>query len=75
MKIEYKPDIDVLFIRFSAAQFDRNHLINDSVIADLDADGNLIALELLDASHYVQDVETVEYRYLKPQPVTPGAED
>lgn len=70
MKIEYKADIDVLYIRFSNTEFHQNHLTNDNVIADLDKDGNIIALELLDASHYVNNVESVEYRYVTPRPTT-----
>lgn len=75
MKIEYKSDIDVIYIRFSDAKFYRNHLINDNVIADLDEQGNIIGLELLDASHYVHNVEAVEYRYLIPQSLVANTGD
>lgn len=61
MKITYDADVDVLRILFS------DHLIEESdedkpgIIIDYDKDGNVVGMEILDASKNITNPHGVEY--------------
>ncbi|MFZ4815636.1 MAG: DUF2283 domain-containing protein [Phototrophicaceae bacterium] len=71
MTIEYDPHADILYIQFSTKPFAKNRQINDMVIADLDSNGEIIRLELLDASHYVENAAEVTFRVLAESAIHP----
>ena len=50
MEISYDKRSDALYIKFQGGQFARNKKIDDLTIIDLDEKGNLLGIELLDAS-------------------------
>ena len=50
MKIEYDPEADALYIQIREAHPSDNIDIEDGVIVDIDADGHIVGLEVLDAS-------------------------
>ncbi len=50
MKIEYDRDADALYIRLREAYADDNIDIEDGVTVDVDKDGHIIGIEVLDAS-------------------------
>ncbi len=50
MKITYDKEADAMYIRFSDASFGKNKIIDDNTILDLDAEGKIIGIELLDVS-------------------------
>jgi uncharacterized protein YuzE len=50
MEITYDKEADALYIEFRKGKFAKNKKIDDFTIFDLDADGNLLGIELLDAS-------------------------
>jgi len=61
MKVTYDPDVDVLRIVFSSAPIEESDEDKPGVILDYDADGNIVGLEILDASGRVEDPKSVEY--------------
>jgi len=61
MKITYDPDVDVLRIVFSNAPIDESDEERPGVILDFDKAGNVVGMEILDASHRMENPRTVEY--------------
>lgn len=50
MKITYDPEVDALYIELRKAKPAGSMDLEDGVTADLDAEGHVIGLEVLDAS-------------------------
>jgi uncharacterized protein YuzE len=61
MKIAYDPDVDVLRIFFSNAPIAESDEEKPGIILDFDKDGNVVGMEILDASHRVENPRTIEY--------------
>lgn len=61
MKITYDPEVDVLRIVFSNAVILESDEEKPGVIIDFDKDGNVVGLEILDASHRMENPRSVEY--------------
>ena len=61
MKITYDPDVDVLRIVFSNAPIEESDEEKPGVILDFDKDGNVVGMEILDASRRMENPRTVEY--------------
>jgi len=61
VKVKYDPEVDVLRIIFSDAAIEESDESKPGVILDFDAKGNVVGLELLDASKRVEDPTSVEY--------------
>jgi len=63
MKVIYDPKTDALSVIFkeetSVAESDED---KPGVILDYDADGNLVSLEILDASSRVSDTRKIEFQ-------------
>jgi uncharacterized protein YuzE len=62
MKVKYDVAQDILRLRFSekpVAESDESK--NGSIIIDYDAEGNIIGIEILDASKNVNNPKIVEY--------------
>lgn len=51
MKIEFDKEADALYIEFSDKEFSKNEKVNDNTILDMDKEGNVIGIELLDVSN------------------------
>lgn len=49
MRISYDPDADALYIQLRAARPADSLDLEEGVTADLDADGHVVGLEVLDA--------------------------
>ena len=61
MKITYDPEVDVLRIVFSNAPIEESDEEKPGVILDFDKGGNVVGMEILDASQRMEDPKTVEY--------------
>jgi len=55
MKIQYDPEVDALYIELRDVYADRNIDIEEGVSVDLDADGHIVGLEILDASERLKE--------------------
>jgi YD repeat-containing protein len=61
MKIHYDPEVDVLRIIFSAAPIEESDEDKPGVILDYDQSGNIVGIEILDASTRVENPQAIEY--------------
>jgi uncharacterized protein YuzE len=61
MKVTYDPEVDVLRILFNSAPVEESDEDKPGVILDYDKDGNIVGLEILDASKRIENPRSVEY--------------
>ena len=61
MKVTYDPKTDTLTMVLSAVPVAESDEDKPGVILDYDGDGNLIGLEILDASRRVPDLTSMEF--------------
>jgi len=59
--VTYDPAVDVLRILLSDAPVDESDEDKPGVILDYDKDGNVIGLEILEASKRIANPRSVEY--------------
>ena len=64
MKITYDPDTDTLSIQLKEVHISESDELQDGVIADLDADGNIVGLEIFDASKRVTEPQNILFKSL-----------
>lgn len=61
MKVTYDPEVDALRILFSDAPIEESDEDKPGVILDYDKDGNVVGLEVLEASKRMDNPRSVEY--------------
>jgi len=61
MKVKYDQEVDVLTIQLSDAAVEESDQDKPGMILDYDKDGNIVGIEILNASKRVQDPKSVEY--------------
>lgn len=61
MKVTCDPEVDVLRITFSSAPIEQSDEEKPGVVFDYDKDGNIVGLEVLDASKRVESPRSMEY--------------
>lgn len=61
MKVTYDPEVDVLRILFSSAPIAESDEEKPGMILDFDKDGNVVGLEVLDASTRMENPRSLEY--------------
>ncbi|MBI5632571.1 MAG: DUF2283 domain-containing protein [Nitrospirae bacterium] len=61
MKITYDPEVDVMRIVFSSSPIEESDEEKPGVILDFDKAGNVVGMEILDASKRMENPRTVEY--------------
>lgn len=61
MKITYDPEVDVMRIVFSSAPIEESDEEKPGIILDFDKSGNVVGMEILDASKRMENPRTVEY--------------
>lgn len=66
MKVTYDPTVDVLRILFRDAPIDESDEDKPGVILDYDKDGNVVGLEVLNASQRIENPRTVDYAVTAP---------
>ena len=62
MKVIYDPDTDTLTVIFANNPVFQSDEIKPGVILDYDTAGNLVSLEILDASEHVALPTQIEYQ-------------
>ena len=62
MKVIYDRETDTLTVIFTDAPVAESDEDKPGVILDYDASGNLVSLEILDASHRVNTPSRIEYQ-------------
>ena len=53
MEIRYDKEADALYIEFRKGKFAKNKKLDDFTIIDLDKDGNMLGMELLQVSERI----------------------
>ncbi len=61
MKVKYDPEVDVLSIVLSDAPAEESDEDKPGVILDYDKNGNVVGLQILDASKRMENPMSVEY--------------
>ncbi len=61
MKVIYDSEVDVLRIRLTDAPIEESDEEKPGVILDYDAQGNMVGLEVLNASQRIVNPKSVEY--------------
>ncbi len=61
MKVTYDPEVDVLRIVFTSTTIEESDEDKPGTIIDYDADGNVVGIEILDASKRVENPHSVDY--------------
>ena len=50
MKIEYDPEVDALYVRLTDGKIIESEQVQPGIVLDFDASGQVVALEVLNAS-------------------------
>lgn len=61
MKVTYDPEVDVLYILLRDAPVEESDEDKPGVILDYDKAGNIVGIEILDASKRTENPRSVEY--------------
>ena len=61
MKVTYDPEVDVLRILLSDTSIEESDEDKPGVILDYDKDGNVVGIEILEASKRISNPRSVEY--------------
>jgi len=61
MKVTYDPEVDVLRIALNNRPIEESDEERSGVILDYDRDGNIVALEILEASRRVENPRAMDY--------------
>jgi uncharacterized protein YuzE len=61
MKVTYDPESDILRVLFSSAPIEESDEDKPGMILDYDKDGNVVGMEILDASRRMDNPRSVEY--------------
>ncbi len=61
MKVTYDADVDILRLIFSTTLIAESDEAKPGVILDYDRDGNIVGMEILDASTRTENPFAVEY--------------
>ena len=66
MEITYDKEADAMYIEFRNGQFHSNKKIDDFTIIDLDEEGNILGIELLDVSKRIpiESLSNVRFKNL-----------
>ncbi len=65
MKVIYDRDSDTLSLILKETTVEESDEAKDGIILDYDAKGNLVSVEILDASQRIAQPESVEFQLAK----------
>ncbi|MCD6141728.1 DUF2283 domain-containing protein [Candidatus Bipolaricaulota bacterium] len=68
MRVRYDEETDALYIKLREGEYHESDEIRDGFILDYDVDGNIIAIEILNASAHLAPAElsTVNFEITRP---------
>lgn len=55
MEIDYDKDADALYLKLNEGKFNSNKVVDDFTILDLDSNGNVLGVEMLEVSKRLID--------------------
>ena len=61
MKVTYDQEVDILRIILNDTDIDESDEDKPGIIIDYDERGNIVGMEILDASTRIEDPRTLEY--------------
>jgi len=61
MKVTYDPEVDALAIILSDVAVEKSDEAKPGVILDYDGEGNIVGLEILNASKRVDNPKAIDY--------------
>lgn len=61
MKVFYDPEVDIVRIIFSDAAISESDEDKPGVIIDYDVDGNIVGMEIIEASRRVEKPGSIEF--------------
>lgn len=61
MKVTYDPEVDVLRILFNNAPIEESDETKPGIVLDYDKNGNVVGMEILNASDRMENPRSVEY--------------
>lgn len=61
MKVKYDQEVDVLTIEFSSVPVEESDEDKPGIILDYDKDGNIVGIEILNASKRMENPRSLEY--------------
>ncbi|MFQ5762833.1 MAG: DUF2283 domain-containing protein [Candidatus Bathyarchaeia archaeon] len=53
MRVEYDKDLDIMYIRLKEGKYAFSEEVNENTVMDLDHEGRILALEILDVSDFL----------------------
>ena len=59
MKTIYDPEADALYVRFAEAAVVESEQVSEGVVLDFDAEGRIVAIEVLDARRHLASGATL----------------
>ena len=65
MKVTYDSEVDVLRIVFANTPVEESDEDKPGIILDYDKEGNVVGIEILDASKRMENPKAVEYAIVK----------
>ena len=65
MKLVYDRDVDILMVILKEMPVEESDEVREGIILDYDAHGNLVAMEILDASRLIAQPAGVEFQLAK----------
>lgn len=68
MKVTYDPESDTLRVLFKSGPIEESDEDKPGIIIDYDKDGNIVGMEILDASRRTDNPMSVEYAVAQPTP-------
>ena len=68
MRVKYDEEADTLYIKLREGEYHESDEIQDGFILDYDVDGDIIGIEILDASAHLAPAElsTVNFEITRP---------
>ena len=61
MKIIYDPQVDIVRILFNQVQIQESNEVEAGLIQNYDREGNVVGLEIMDASKQMENPRSLEY--------------